>query len=202
MFARTDAMPMQWSAPIVEVIARLARDGEQPHDSNGRGPEPPPVSGPEDYGFDSKSDRKANGQDKSTSEQQAPEPEPCKPWWRDPATIPPRQFLFGQHYIRRHIGATIGAGGRAKTTLGTAEAIGMALGRDLMTKIALPSGPLRVWVLNAEEDQDELDRRFAAVCQLYKVSQADLGGRLFVQSIRKNPWRLATVVKSVPTLDQ
>src|SRR6266851_1427079 len=34
-------------------------------------------------------------------------------WWRDPATIPPRQSLYDGHYIRRTIGATIGGGGRA-----------------------------------------------------------------------------------------
>ena len=38
--------------------------------------------------------------------------------------------------------------------------------------------------LNAEEDQDELDRRFAATCQHYEIKEADLGGRLFVQSVR------------------
>src|SRR5262245_2165815 len=53
--------------------------------------------------------------------------------WRDPATIPRRQFLFGRHYIRGTIGATIGAGGRAKTTKGLLEFVGMACGRNLLT---------------------------------------------------------------------
>jgi hypothetical protein len=54
-------------------------------------------------------------------------------------------------------------------------------------------------MLNAEEDQDELDRRLAATCQLYRVSEADLGGRLFVQSVRT--LRLVTMVKGVPTIN-
>ena len=124
------------------------------------------------------------------------------PWWRDPETIPERKFLFRRHYIRGEIGATIGAGGRGKTTLGTCETISMAVGRDLMTGESLPDGPLRVWVLNAEEDQDELDRRFAAACQHYKIKQADLGGRLFVESIRAHPWRIATMVQNVPTINE
>jgi hypothetical protein len=124
------------------------------------------------------------------------------PWWRDPATIPRREFLFGRHYIRGCIGATIGAGGRAKTTLGSCEAVGMAIGRDLMTGTALASGPLRVWVLQGEEDQNELDRRFAATCQHYGVTEADLGGRLFVKSVCERPMRLAALVKTVPTLNQ
>jgi hypothetical protein len=121
-------------------------------------------------------------------------------WWRDPESIPKREFLFGRHYKRRDTGATIGGGGRGKTTLGTCEAISQASGRDLMTGEALPE-PLRVWVLNGEEDQEELDRRFAATCQRYGIREADLGGRLFVQSVRDNPWRIATVVKNVPTIN-
>jgi AAA domain len=123
------------------------------------------------------------------------------PWWRDPATIPQRQWLYGRHYQRRTIGATIGGGGRGKTTLGTCEAISMATGRDLIKGGAL-SDPLRVWVINAEEDQDELDRRFAATCLHYGVNEADLGGRLFVQSVRDCPLRLATLVKGIPTANR
>jgi hypothetical protein len=121
--------------------------------------------------------------------------------WRDPATIPPRQFLFGRHYIRKAIGATIGAGGRAKTTLATVEFISMAVGRNLLTGEAIE--PLRAWYLNGEEDQDELDRRFAATFQHYGVTEADCGGRLFVQSVRDNPLRLATLsAKNIPTLNR
>jgi RecA-family ATPase len=122
-----------------------------------------------------------------------------KPWWRDPATIPPRQFLHGRHYIRRAISATIAAGGRGKTTLAVFEAVTMSAGFDLATREPLPGGPLRVWLGNGEEDQDELDRRVAAVCQRYRISEADLGGRLFVQSVRD--LRIATIINSVPTID-
>src|SRR4051812_18032836 len=88
-------------------------------------------------------------------------PEPAAAWWRDAATIPPRQTLFDGHYIRRSIGATIGGGGRAKTTRAIFEAVSMAAGRDLSTGEELAPGRLRVWLLNGEEDQDELDRRVA-----------------------------------------
>ena len=115
-------------------------------------------------------------------------------WWREPATIPPRQHLYDHHYIRRAIGATIAAGGRAKTTLACYEAVSMAVGFDPSTRDPLPGGPLRVVLWNGEEDQDELDRRVAAVCQHYGITEADLGGRLFVQSVRDNPLRIATLV--------
>jgi RecA-family ATPase len=56
--------------------------------------------------------------------------------------------------------------------------------------------------LNAEEDPDELDRRVAAICQRYGISQNDLGGRLFVKSVRDRPLRLATFVNGVATLNR
>jgi hypothetical protein len=119
--------------------------------------------------------------------------------WIDPTSIPPRQFLFGRHYVRKTIGATIAAGGRAKTTLSILEAMSMAVGRDLLT--GQPIAPLCVWHLNGEEDQDELHRRLAAVCQHYQLSEADWQGRLFVQSVRDKPIRLATLLKNTPTLN-
>jgi hypothetical protein len=35
----------------------------------------------------------------------------------------------------------------------------------------------------------------------YDISEADLGGRLFVQSTRDNPWRIATQIKNVATIN-
>jgi RecA-family ATPase len=115
------------------------------------------------------------------------------PWWREPAEIPPRQFLYDRHYVRGAVGATIAAGGRGKTTGAIFEAVSMAVGKDLQTGEDLPCGPLRVVLWNGEEDQDELDRRVCAVCQHYRVARADLGDRLFVVSIRDEPMRLAVM---------
>jgi hypothetical protein len=122
--------------------------------------------------------------------------EELKPWWRDPATIPPRQFLYGRRLIRKNISASIGAGGRMKTSFALFEAVEMACARNLTTGEPLPGGPLRSLILNAEEDQDELDRRLAVVCLRYGVTEADLSGRLFVRSVRDRPLRLATLTKA------
>ena len=59
------------------------------------------------------------------------DPEPYA--FPDPATIPRRKYLFGRHYIRGAVGATIGAPGRLKSTTVLTEFIGMACGRDLLT---------------------------------------------------------------------
>lgn len=123
------------------------------------------------------------------------------PWWRDPATIPPRDFLYGKHFSRKNIGASIGAGGRLKTTFSLFESIEATVGRNLTTGDALPKGPIRTLVLNAEEDQDELDRRLAAICQFYQITEHDLGGRLFVKSVRGSPLRFATMQRMAPILN-
>ena len=125
-----------------------------------------------------------------------------RPWARDPATIPPRQTLYDGHYFRKAASVTVGAGGRAKTTRAIYEAISMACGFDLATREEIPAGKLAVWILNGEEDQDELDRRVAATCLHYDVSTEDLGSRLFVQSVRDTPLRIAAVVNNRPTIDQ
>ncbi|SIO50095.1 hypothetical protein SAMN05443247_06631 [Bradyrhizobium erythrophlei] len=109
----------------------------------------------------------------------------------DPASIPPREWLFGRHYIRGAVSATIGAPGRLKSTTVLTEIVGMAVGRDLMTGDELRSGPLRAAYLNGEEVQDELDRRVAAICQHFGIKPDDCGGRLWVRSTRDKPIRVA-----------
>jgi hypothetical protein len=147
---------------------------------------------------DEKAARGGNGHDAKEAE---PRPLDCAPWWREPTAIPPRAFLYGKHFARKNIGASIGAGGRLKTSHGLFECVEMTVGRDLTTKADLPSGQLRAAFLSAEEDQDELDRRLAAICQHYGVTEIDLGGRLFVISVHDHPLRLATVVRGIPTLN-
>ena len=155
------------------------------------------IEGDSDFDFDF-----ADINDEKTEETREPKARPVPvSWWCDPATIPPRRSLYDGHYIRRAIGATIGGGGRAKTTRGVYEAICMAVGFDIATKAPLPEGKLRVWVCNGEEDQDELDRRGSATCQHYGITQDDLGGRLFVQSVRDNPLRIAILINNRPVID-
>jgi hypothetical protein len=176
--------------------------------ANGRGDEPPPVKDFYEYGYaaDDAHEQAADSmRDEENRDDERPSTEPqielkVEPWWRDPATIPPRQFLYGRHYIRKNIGASIGAGGRLKTSHGLFEAVEMTAGRNLTT--GETHEPLRVLVLNAEEDQDELDRRVAAICQRYGITQNDLGGRLIVRSIRDRPLRLATLVHGAATLNR
>ena len=123
-------------------------------------------------------------------------------WWRAAETIPPRAFLYGNHYARKNMSASIGAGGRLKTSHTLFEAVEMACGRNLTTRDDLPAGPLRVVHLNGEEDQDELDRRLAAICKYYDVAKEHLGERLFIKSVRNHPLRFATMERGIATLNR
>lgn len=109
--------------------------------------------------------------------------------------IPPRQFLFGRHYIRGFTSCDAGAPGAAKSTLQIVEAVSMVLGRDLLTGRPLPVGTLRVWLHNAEDPQVELDRRIAGILIRYRLSWGDLGGRLFVTSGRDVKITLASALR-------
>jgi RecA-family ATPase len=107
----------------------------------------------------------------------------------DPASIPRRQWLLGRHYVCGVVGATLGAPGRLKSTTEMTEFVGMAAGRDLLRGKPLESGPLRTAYLNGEENQDELDRRLAAILQHYRIPADACRGRLWLVSTRDNPMR-------------
>lgn len=96
--------------------------------------------------------------------------------WSDPAEIPPRDWLYGRHLIRRHVSATIAAGAAGKTSLKIVEALALASGRPLLG-IDVPKR-LRVWLVNLEDDLIELRRRVSAAMIYYNIRPEDLGDRL------------------------
>src|SRR5262249_52910026 len=90
----------------------------------------------------------------------------------DPAMLQPRQWLYGRHYQRRTVSATIAPGGFGKTTLGMVEAVSMATCRNLLGE--QPEARLRVWYHNGEDNLEELNRRLAAICMHNKIPQKEL----------------------------
>jgi AAA domain len=109
--------------------------------------------------------------------------------WRDPKTIPPRQWLYGQHYIRKFVSATIAAPGIGKSSLDLVELIAMASGRPLLG-VPVPK-QLCVWYWNLEDPYDEIERRIAAILLHFKIDPAEIEGRLFVNSGRDDPLVIA-----------
>ncbi len=126
--------------------------------------------------------------------------------WRDPKSIPPRQWLYGKHYVRSYVSATVAPGGLGKSSNSLIEAVSMVSGRALL------GGPapkqLRVWVWNGEDPLDETERRVAAILLHYRLSGGeDIADRLFIDSGRTSPLILATklrdqVIVAEPLVDE
>ncbi|MDI2103933.1 AAA family ATPase [Bradyrhizobium sp. Mp64] len=105
--------------------------------------------------------------------------------WRDPKTIPPREFVYGKHLIRKFTSAKFSAGGVGKSSLILCEAIAMATGRPLLG--ITPRKRCRVWYWNGEDPREETERRIAAICLHYGITDEELDGWLFCDSGRDQP---------------
>lgn len=109
----------------------------------------------------------------------------------NPAAIPEREWLYGRHYIRRYVTASVGPGGGGKTAHSISEALAMVTGRPLLDPDGPLTRPLRVWWVNAEDPQDEIDRRFHAAAKHFGVTNEQIGGRLFTDSGRDQQFVIA-----------
>ena len=69
--------------------------------------------------------------------------------WRDPAKIPPRQWIYGRDYIRKFITATVAPAGVGKSSLVIAETLSIVTMRPLLG--VTPSEQARVWYWNGED---------------------------------------------------
>ncbi|BBC00110.1 AAA family ATPase [Bradyrhizobium elkanii] len=105
--------------------------------------------------------------------------------WIDPSRIPQRQWIYGRSLIRRFLSSTVAPGGVGKSTLALADAVAMATGRDLLG--VKPAAPLRVWYWNFEDPLEEIERRVAAIMLHYRLTEEDVGGRLYINSGRDTP---------------
>lgn len=130
----------------------------------------------------------SNTQDDSTTEVLEPATEAkhfyATPFeWKDPKLLPRREFTYGTHYIRKFVSVTVSPGGLGKTSNSIVEALSMVTGRDLVG--IKPPKPLKVWLFNAEDPRDEMDRRIMAACLHYNIKPEDFAGRLFLDTGRE-----------------
>lgn len=101
--------------------------------------------------------------------------------WRDPATIKPREWVYGRSIQRGHVRAILAPGAAGKTILSVGEALAMATGRNLLGQ-EVPSGPKRVWLWNLEDDAEELARIIQAACKHWSIGPEHIRDHLFVDS--------------------
>jgi hypothetical protein len=107
----------------------------------------------------------------------------------DLGSLPPREWLYGRHYQRRTVSATVAPGGFGKTTLCMVEGVAMATARSLLGE--QPAERLRVWYHNGEDSLEELNRRLGAICLHYGIPQEELRGWFFMTSGNEIPLRVA-----------
>lgn len=125
--------------------------------------------------------------------------------WIDPATIPPRRFIYGRHYIRQFASLTVSPGGVGKTALGVIEAFSMTTGRPLLG--IAPEERVNVWLWNGEDPLEEMQRRVMAAAMHYEIKREEFEGRLFVDSGRQMPVVIAEQTRDgakimAPVVDQ
>jgi hypothetical protein len=154
---------------------------------------------------------KGYGRDDPPPPKPEPEPEPKAPIafaFRnyalvDPSTIPPRDWLYGKHFIRGYVVADVSPGGGGKTSHDLVEAVSMAAGTDLLNG-GIACRVCRVFYWNGEDPREEVERRLAAIVKHYSTADdtgeaeldadalARLKGNLFIESGRDVPIKLAT----------
>ncbi|MFS0736949.1 AAA family ATPase [Sphingomonas sp. 1P06PA] len=103
--------------------------------------------------------------------------------WRDPATVPKREWIYGKHLLRKFVSVDVAAGGVGKSSLKIGEALAMASGRDLYAQ-GLHGGPHTVWLYNLEDPTEETERRIYATADRFKLEPQVFGQRLYVDSGR------------------
>jgi hypothetical protein len=139
--------------------------------------------------------QKAPPTNKQQAENAESKPLAATPWvWRDPKTIPPREFVYGKHYARKFVSAGFGPPGGGKSSRRLIEALAMASGRALLG--IKPVQKLRVWYWNGEDPSEETDRRLAAACLHYGIKPAEIEGYLFADSGRTTPIIIAQQAKT------
>ncbi len=87
--------------------------------------------------------------------------------------IPPRQWLYGYKVSRKYTTFIASPGGTGKTAFCTAMALACVSGEALLRD--MPVKPLKVWILNLEDDMLEIKRRISAALKHYDLDPRVLG---------------------------
>jgi AAA domain/Bifunctional DNA primase/polymerase, N-terminal/Primase C terminal 2 (PriCT-2) len=145
-----------------------------------------------------------DGGQQEEAKQQQKTPIHATPYvWKDPKSIPRRQWLFKPSYIRQFTSMLVATSKVGKSSLLVGETLSMVSHKALLG--VMPAAPLRVWYWNGEDPQEEIERHFAAAISHYKLTPADISDRLFVDSGRVMPIIIAEMGKygtqiAIPTV--
>jgi len=100
----------------------------------------------------------------------------------DEASIEPRKWIYGHHYLRSFVSVLASAGGIGKTSLQIVEALAIVTGRPLLGEEVKER--TNVWIVNLEDPLEEIQRRVLASMRQYGINKSEVEGRLFVNAGR------------------
>jgi hypothetical protein len=117
-----------------------------------------------------------------------PPPKPLEAAWPttydffDERALQPRQWVYGQHYLRKFVSVLASAGGIGKTSLQIVEALAICTGKPLLGETV--HQPCNVWLVNLEDPIDEMQRRILAAMKQYEIEPHEIRGKFFVDAGR------------------
>ncbi len=100
---------------------------------------------------------------------------------RDPRALAPRPWIYGRQFLRGSLSVVLAPGAIGKTSMLVGAALAIATGRPLLGKTPW-EGAKRVWLWNLEDSMEELAKMIEAARQHWKIEEAAMGDRLFVDS--------------------
>lgn len=100
----------------------------------------------------------------------------------DEASIEPRRWIYGNHYLRSFVSVLASAGGVGKTSLQIVEALAIVTGRPLLGEPVKEQ--TNVWIVNLEDPLEEIQRRVLAAMKHYGIHADEVRGKLFVNAGR------------------
>jgi hypothetical protein len=100
----------------------------------------------------------------------------------DEASIEPRRWIYGNHYLRSFVSVLASAGGVGKTSLQIVEALAIVTGKPLLGEPVKEQ--TNVWLVNLEDPLSEIERRVLAAMKHYGIHPDEVRGKLFVNAGR------------------
>lgn len=103
--------------------------------------------------------------------------------WIDASAIPARQWLYGNHLVRKFVSMTVAPGGVGKSSLAIAELLALCSGSPFLG--VRPPHRCKVWWWCGEDPREEMERRIMAAAILHRLTPDDLEGWLHYDSGRE-----------------
>lgn len=114
--------------------------------------------------------------------------------------IPRRSFLGGPAFQRGQVSVTVAPGGSGKSALTIAEAITLANGTYLFGY--KKEVHAKVWLINAEDDENELNRRLIAAVRNHFVVPEALEENLYVNHLDRSDIQIVRTGRNGPEVNK